>query len=200
MLGTHDVSHGISVSWLPASPPGNQHPISVLHVDRAYPGEVTEARLDVAAQDHLPSLRRVSGDDRVVEDVNGRGDRYQRPGSFGRRAGRIGQFDPDEGVWCRGSGVGPRVPGLRVKQGNGCRYVPAEQIIWRRHIGECSAQVGTGKQHERPLFSPAVVAVADRGSWDGSSLAAWRYHSASHLAGAGSAPSGRAGEPCLPAP
>jgi hypothetical protein len=62
-----------SMSWMPASPPGNQHPISVLHVDRAYPGEVTEARLGVAAQDHPPSLCRVSGDDQVVCPARGSG-------------------------------------------------------------------------------------------------------------------------------
>jgi len=45
-----------------------------------------------------------------------------------------------------------------------------------------------------------VVAVADHGSWGGSRLAACRRHSASHLAGLGSAPSGRTGEPCPPSP
>jgi hypothetical protein len=109
------------MSWMPVSPPGNRHPISVLRVDRAYPWEVTEASFGVAAQYHPASLRRVSGDDqvvcpargpgpadmgeqapmmgsrrlRVVKDVNGRRYRYQRPGSLGRPASRIGQFDPD---------------------------------------------------------------------------------------------------------
>ena len=84
-----------SMSWLPASPPAphpasadlrnNHHPaddprtdrvafagdvrllrVPVLQLDCAYPGEFTEARLGVTAQDHPPSLRRVSGDDQVV--------------------------------------------------------------------------------------------------------------------------------------
>ena len=59
---------------------------------------------------------------------------------------------------------------------------------------------GQDRTVDLPLFSPAVVAVADHGSWRGPRLAACRRHPASHLAGLGSAPSGRTGEPCLPSP
>src|SRR5579859_2728247 len=95
--------------------------VPVLQVDRAYTGKVTEARLGVAAQDHAPSLRCVSGNYqvvcpargpgpadmrqqapivgrrrlRIVKDINGGHYRDQRPGSFCGPAGRIGELDPD---------------------------------------------------------------------------------------------------------
>ncbi len=50
--------------------------LPVLYVDCAYPGKVTEARLGVAAQDHPPSLCRVSGDDQVVCAARGAGPAY----------------------------------------------------------------------------------------------------------------------------
>jgi hypothetical protein len=102
-------------------PPGNEDPVSVLSVNRAYPWEVTKTRFGVTAEDHPSSLRCVSGDDqivcsargsgpadvgeqapmmgccrlRVVKDVDSRRYGYQCPGPFGRPASRIGQFDPD---------------------------------------------------------------------------------------------------------
>ena len=92
-----------------------------MHADRAYSGEITEARFDVMAQDRSAGLRCMSGDDqvvrpargagpadvgkqtpmmgccplRVVQDINGRRYRDQRPGTFSGPAGCIGQFDPD---------------------------------------------------------------------------------------------------------
>ena len=43
---------------------------------------------------------------RVVKDVNGGHYRAQRPGSYGRAAGRIGQFDPDAVLGDRYRGYG----------------------------------------------------------------------------------------------
>src|ERR1700686_2736579 len=55
-------------------------------VDGAYSGEVTEARLSIAAQDHPPSLRRVSGDDQVVCPAWGPG-----PADMGEQAPMMGR-------------------------------------------------------------------------------------------------------------
>ena len=94
--------------------------VPVLHVNGAYPGKVTEARLGVVAQDGPSGLSCMCGDDqvvcaargagpadmgeqapmvsrcrlRVVKDIDGGHYRNERPGAFGWPAGRICQFDP----------------------------------------------------------------------------------------------------------
>ncbi len=121
---------------------GDYFRVPVLHVDCAYPGEFAEACLGVTAQDHPPSLRRVSGDDqvvcpawgsvpadmgeqapmmgrcrlRVVKDVNGGRYRDQCPSAFGCPASRISQFDPDTEV--------PRDPAqIQFSSGGPCRIL-----------------------------------------------------------------------------
>jgi hypothetical protein len=107
-------------------------PFEESRIDCGYPGESTEARLGVTAQDHPSSLRRVSGDDqvvcpargsgpadmgkqapmmgrwrlRIVKDVNGGRYRHQRPSAFGCPASRISQFDPDTVLGNRYRGYG----------------------------------------------------------------------------------------------
>ena len=95
--------------------------VPVLHVDCAYPGKVTEARLGVAAQDGPSGLSCMCGDDqvvcaargagpadvgkqapmvsrcrlRVVKDIDGGCYRHECPGAFGCSAGRIRHLDPN---------------------------------------------------------------------------------------------------------
>jgi len=90
-------------------------------VDGAYPGEFTEARLGITAQDGPTGFSRVRGDDqvvcaargtgsadmgeqasvvssgrlRVVKDIDGGCYRHECPGAFGCSAGRIRRLDPN---------------------------------------------------------------------------------------------------------
>ena len=56
-----------------------------------------------------------------------------------------------------------RRPGayLRVKKGDGFCDVPAERLVWRRHVGERSAQVGTGTPMGRAYLRDRTAATDD---------------------------------------
>jgi hypothetical protein len=99
------------------------------------------------------------------------------------------------------SGPGPMTRAARQRHGDriyGYRVSARQRLNFLVSMG--MGGQGEGRTADLPLISPGVVAVADHGSWGGSRLAACRRPPASHLAGLGSAPSGRTGEPCLPSP
>jgi hypothetical protein len=65
------------------------------------------------------------------------------------------------GCWCRGSGVGPRIAHLRGNQGDGLGYGPAEFVVWRGHVRERRAQVGTGAATGGADLGDRMVAADD---------------------------------------
>jgi hypothetical protein len=130
-------------------------------------------RAGVAAQDHPPGLRRVSGDDqvvcpargsgpadmgeqtpmmgrfrlRVVKDVNGRRYRDQRPGSFGR----IGQFDPDAVLGDRYRGYGKFVV-IQRRPVYGPAFVSDQDIGVEDQAPECRSTQMPAHRHLHLLY------------------------------------------------